>query len=169
MEDIIVYLVFVAFALLSRFLSKKKNPAEGKSRPQNTQQGKSKRQPSFEELLREFTEGPQETKEPEPTQPTREYQTMEGQTYETQNYDTLYTNDEEARAIYEKSIKESEKLKTIDELVDYDKVKTKLDHFEAYDTDEKGTTYAERLRKELQKPDEIKKAIIYSEILNRKY
>lgn len=162
MDDIIVYLIFIAFALLSRLLGKKKEPKgppEGSGggpaeprRPQKT--------PSFEELLREFS-GEGEEKQPAPAT----HEKYEEEEYD--NYEEQYVRDEEAREVYNKSINQAKDLKTIDELVDYDKIKTKLD--ESSEPAEQKNTLADQIRNQLKNPDEVKKAVIYSEILQRKY
>ena len=168
MDDIIVYLIFLAFALLSRFLTKKKGdasppPAQGRSQRQDNEGRPSERPKSFEELLSEFTE----QKEPE-TQRKRQYEEVD--TYEEENYEERYSRDEEAKEIYQESVKKAKGLKTIDELVDYDKIKTKLDQdkFDPY-SKVRQDTLADKIRKDLQNSHEVRKAIVYSEILKRKY
>ena len=177
MDDIIIYLIFLGFALLSRLLTKKKDPAVPPKRTRSQEgaeeeYGGGQRPKSFEELLREFTE----EREPEPPvrerrpEPVTEYTSYEDEPYQTENYEDEYLRDQEAKEVYEKSVKQAKNLKTIDELVDYDTVKTKLDtdKFDPYSTQEK-STLADQIRNDLQKPDEVRKAVIYAEILQRKY
>lgn len=168
MDDIIIYLIFLAFALLSRFLTKKKkDQAPPPTQGPRSEQGPEKsyeRPKSFEELLREFSEGPQEA--PRGAEPEEEYE----HAYEEEGYEEEYSRDEEAREVYDRSVKQAKNLKTIDELVDYDQVKTTLDEkkFKPYDV-EKKESLADSIRRDLQNPHEVRKAVIYAEILNRKY
>lgn len=178
MDDIIIYLIFLGFALLSRLLTKKKDPAAPPKRPRTQEEreeeyGGGQRPKSFEELLREFSE----EREPEPTvrerkpEPVSEYTSYEDEPYQTaESYEEEYLRDEEAKEVYEKSVNQAKNLKTIDELVDYDTVKTKLDSgkFDPYSKKDR-STLADQIRNDLQKPDEVRKAVIYAEILQRKY
>lgn len=162
MDDIIVYLIFIAFALLSRLLGKKKEPHKpsGSGRPKG-EPDPPKKHVTFEDLLREFT-GEAEAEKKPASIPHDQY---EEEGYE--NYEEQYERDEEARELYNKSVSQAKDLKTIDELVDYDNVKTTLDM--NHEPTEEKNTLADNIRNHLKNPDEIKKAVIYSEILQRKY
>jgi hypothetical protein len=162
MDDIIVYLIFIAFALLSRLLTKKKDPQKpaGSGRPEGESE-RPQKQVSFEDLLREFTGEGDEQRKPA----SAPYNTYEEEEYE--NYEEQNLRDEEAREVYSKSIHQAKNLKTIDELVDYDKIKTKLSDIP--EPEKQKYTLADEIRNQLKNPDEIRKAVIYSEILQRKY
>ncbi|MGK7388836.1 MAG: hypothetical protein ACNS60_00730 [Candidatus Cyclobacteriaceae bacterium M2_1C_046] len=142
-------------------------PQEGPSSQQDRERSY-ERPKSFEELLREFSEGPQEAKRQE--EPQEEYMSYEDEEEDVESYEDEYARDQEAREVYDRSVKQAKNLKTIDELVDYDQVKTKLeiDKFDPYAIKKKNTL-ADSIRRDLQKSNEVRKAVIYAEILNRKY
>ena len=174
MDDILVYLIFIAFAILSRILTKKKEPQGPPSgqgsdysddRPQRPQ-----KQVSFEDLLKEFTgEAEKQQHRPVPVEEPTRYKSYEDDKYEVENYEEQYERDEEAKKVYQRSVRQAKKLKTIDEQVDFEKMNTKL--AEVYDPyhEKKKDTIADDIRKQLQNPEQVKRAVILSEILNRKY
>ncbi|QSE96898.1 hypothetical protein [Fulvivirga lutea] len=161
MDDIqiIIYIIFVLFAIISRALKKKKEPQKKPARPASQNQSKPapQKQLTFEELLKEFTEEQSGTKRSEP-----EY--AEPESYE-QEFDV--NDDEEIKRIYEESVRASQKYEESRNRHD-DKHSGKFKHFEHYseeDVAEEESEYA----KLLQDEDSAKNAIILSEIINRKY
>ena len=157
MEDniqIILYIIFVLFAIVSRLLkSNKAKPAPkslGREEGESHQENSRKRQMSFEELLREFTE----EKEVPP-----EVQDVSKPVHEA-------IDDDEVRRVYERSIRDSEKYD--ERHANDDRHTGNFQHFAHYseaDTEESQSEFA-RL---LSDGDEVRKAVIMKEILDRKY
>jgi len=156
MDDIqiILYIIFAVIAILARaFKSDKKKPPKPTQQPADSEQ---REQPqSFEDLLKEFTGETKQTKQPEP----QSYESLEEYSFD----------DDELRRTYESSVKEAKELKTIDELVDLDDDRHtgSFQHFRGYEEPEEDVT--NELVETLQDAEGARKAIILSEIMNRKY
>ncbi len=158
MDDIqlILYIAFVVFAIVSRVLKSKK---AGKLKPpvQSEQEPTvQEREFSFEDLLKEFTEGPKEGPKKE------EYRQEVEEVFEEE-----YQNDDEAERIYQESIAATERYEQMAK-VSEDKHTGNFKHFEGYseeDMEEEENEYAELFQDE----NSAKRAIILSEIINRKY
>jgi len=155
---------FYIIAAVIYFLTRGKK----KNRP-TTPPGSENRKPaqpkSFEELLREITEGtadrePSFDQEPvtvsEPERHSRE------ETFEREGNQRAFA-DEESKRVYEESIKMADGF-------DKDSTSEEPDHKTKIlkVADEEEYTFADEIRDGLSS-DEARKAIIYSEILNRKY
>ncbi|MDW3191155.1 MAG: hypothetical protein R8G66_02285 [Cytophagales bacterium] len=172
MEDfkIWVYLAFAAIYLISRAM-KKKEPEKKPRSPLQTADEQSPRRKapaSFEELLKEFTEEHErqeteerQTEEPvvqpvsSPARPTlQEEIRLEGE--------KRHFADDESRAIYERSIQEAEGAHISYERDEHFKMKR-------FERQEEENEIASELRNMLKSPSEAKKAVILSEILNRRY
>lgn len=154
--ELIIYLVFLGVALLSRLLGKKKGNAPT---PTSSSQPQARPRPgkSFEDLLEEFT-NPSTVAEELPHPPVVEspkpVSKMRGSIYE----------EEEAPAF---SFEPPQKLRPITELVDINKVKTKATLGETEDSEVPIETLD--IQDALDDPDQARQAIILSEIINRKY
>lgn len=160
MDDIqvIIYIAFVLFAIISRALKKKKAVAKKPVQSNNQDPEQSSPSPlSFEELLREFTEEKTETVEPDPEPSiTRERERV----YDRQD-------DEEVKRVYEESVRASKRFELESKHTD-DRHTGNFTHFRGYseeDTEEEENEYADLFRD----PESAKRAIIASEILIRKY
>lgn len=155
MDDIqlVIYIVLIAFGIFSKFLKAKKKPVPKKGKPINSREPETpQKQLTFEELLREFTE--EKSPQPEP---------MEEVSYEA---DFDIRDDDEIKRIYEKAKLDSKKYEV--EASHDDRHTGNFQHFKGYseeDTEEEASEYA----KLLNDPDSARKAIIMSEIINRKY
>ena len=157
--ELIIYLIFVGILIISRFLKKSGNkPGQA---PQQDTASEERRGPvkSFEELLEEFTSG-RAVEEPE-------YE--EG----TTDYDQIHTPRETpGKQEPERPYRSWENtgtgdLRTIDELVDIDKVRTKT-RIQSDDEEETEESPAD-LRDLLIDSDDARRAIILSEIIRRRY
>ncbi len=156
--QIILYIAFIAIAILSRLLKAKKDTPP----PAQDQQNPNSDGPlSFEDLLKEFTGESQKKETPPPYIPK---ETEEYREYTTQP--TSY-DDEEAKIVYESAVRDSQKIKTHDETVQLESKRPVFGHFEEYDNDKE--TVANELYSMLKDEDGIRKAVILNEILNRKY
>jgi hypothetical protein len=114
-----------------------------------------KKQMSFEELLKEFTEGPS--------------QEVVEQKIEEPHYDEVkYHDDDEIQKIYNKSIAQTKKYNDKFDAEEHDERHSgNFSHFKGYaeDEEEEESEYAALL----QDGESAKRAIILGEILNRKY
>ncbi len=154
MDDIqiVVYIIFVLFAIISRALKKKKEATKKQASPS---QGQRQQKPpmSFEDLLKEFTDEPKDSPRPE---------IPEVVDYE----DFDYKDETEIQRIFDESVAASKKFEAVKN--EDDRHTGNFTHFEGYseeDTEEEESEYA----KLLQDDESAKKAIILSEILTRKY
>lgn len=166
--ELILYIVFIAIAILTRVLKGKKTtdvPPQQEDHTMDAPQRPTQKQMSFEELLREFTgeEKPHEKTQPRPLKEEVVYESYEDEP----SYESDYYADEEAKHTYDRSVREARQLKTIDEIVDLEKP-LESGHFKGYEIEEEESIAAD-IFESLRDTDGAKKAIILSEIINRKY
>ena len=172
MDDlsIILYIIIGIIYLLSRvFRSKDTPPANIPDEQEEYEQSQSgperpKRRPSsFEELLREFS-GETEVQETKKDfrQPPATPDPLK------QKAEAMERMDDEVREVYEKSISQTGKLKTIDELVD---IKDEKKNVAVIDVrgKEKRKLKTSKYARLLKNKNNLKTAIVLSEILNRKH
>lgn len=166
MEDykFLIYIVLAIVYYIFKGIGNKKKPVTRKK--MDTDSPTTGRPKSFEEILRELSgETPQRELEFEEAKPLSEQveervlnQKVDGDDYENAD-DTL-------KELYKKG----ERLKTIDELVDLKDVeKAEISRFDSFSIDEDENDFAKEIRNGLSDPESARKAIIYAEILNRKY
>lgn len=171
-----LYLVFGAIYLLTRFL-KKKDPENEPNRPgQNPNQPqRPQRKPvTFEELLKEFTEGRQEEEEPERVperRPMEETQVKERKRQEESRPKEIIEEgrtrrfaDDESRRIYEESIRKAE-----DTAIEFRRDDDFRSRMARRNEEEAENNLAEEIKEMLQDKNQAQKAVVLSEILNRKY
>lgn len=185
-----IYLIFAAIYFLTRNLRKRSKESE-KKRPRSpleTQDEDSttpkKQSQSFEDLLREVTgqsefpgqqkeeEREQEIEEPEPfVEAFDKYKTAGSREYEEEKGDfeegkTRRFSDEESREVYERSIRMAEGSDlTFDPDESFRSSKLKG----STQVEEEENEFVKEIRETLANSDEARKAIILSEIINRKY
>ena len=168
MEDNKIWFYIIA-AIIYYFLTrkKKKKPQQPTTAPTESNRPQQQQKPvSFDDLLKEITEG----REPEiPKEVTLESEPVfEEKPIEEKKERIRHFADDESRRIYEESI---ERAAEIDPEHDHkfepddDYASKKMFKTE----EEEGPTVADEIREGLQGTDSARKAIIYSEILNRKY
>ena len=162
MDDIkvLIYIAFGVIWVISRIMKNRKK----QQTPVNTSEEEPYQTPekevSFEDLLKELTQGKQE----KPVTPDEEPIKYEEPVVEEE----VWTgSDEEVASVYEQSIKEAEK--------EVESVSMKeqghnhhLERFDAFEEEQEDTFLGE-LRVELQEEGGLKKALIYKEILDRKH
>lgn len=169
-----LYLVFAVIYFISRSM-KKKNPPKPQSRPQQqaSEPAERRNRPvTFEELLQEFTEGksqPKEAQQPEPVEATqvvkeRKWQ-EENKPKEFEEGRTRRFSDEESRKVYEESIKRAEGAEL--EFKRDEHFQSKLKSRAKREAE--GSEVAADVLAMLQDQDQAKRAVVLSEILNRKY
>jgi|TARA_R100000789_G_C2984667_1_gene144465 hypothetical protein len=177
MEDykILIYIVLSILYFLFKGRGKKKKPVTRKEADsqQAEQSPNEKRRPkSFEELLAELS-GESQGKGEEDEEILRESEEIKSI---SEQVDERPMHQEVSREEYENAdetlkelYKKGEKLKSIDELVDIEKVTTQSNRFKEFEDDSNENQFAQEIREGLSDPESAKKAIVYAEILNRKY
>lgn len=167
--QILLYILFIVIAVLSRAFSKKKKQSQGtppstaSGRPSSRTEAPPKKPVSFEDLLREFTGEAETTSIPE----IPEY---ENDLRDDYDQSPASFDDSSAAETYRKSIDQAKDLKTLDETVDLEDIQIgsgRFDEFKILDEDEGGD-----LNEYLEVFNDLegsRKAIVLSEILQRKY
>ncbi len=168
MEDykFLIYIALFIIYSLFKVLNKKK-PATRQKTQGNSESTTSRPGKSFEDIIRELSgEAPvrEEEIEYQETRPIKDQvkervldQHVDGEDFENAD-DTL-------KELYKKG----ERLKSINELVDFKEVEKSTIRFEEFDEAPEENTFAREIREGLSDANSAKKAIIYAEILNRKY
>ncbi len=162
-----LYLAFGAIYFLTRMFKKKNQP---ESRDGGNEPSENKPKPvSFEDLLKEFTqEKTQSFADPEPkviqTEPEEEQWVEKNRPKVFEEGKTRRFSDDESRRIYEESIKRAEGADLVFERADNFK-----SNIQRAEDQEEENTIADDIKDMLSDQDQAKRAIILSEILNRKY
>lgn len=169
------YLILGVIYILSKVLKKPKSRPD--TNPDQSYSETSTREPaekplSFEELLREITEGkkPVTQQRPTPT-PTPQYVDYddnigeEERDLEDVNYD--YQNEDKTYETYEKAKKEAFDRPSLEETLKLQPMGT-FGRFKEFEDDEKNTVLSE-YSEAFSDPEGVKKAFVLSEIFNRKY
>ncbi len=177
-----IYVIFAVIYFFGRALRKKpqEKPKQRPRSPLETESESKERPVSFEDLLEEITgrkslSDPQksepEIEEPEieeaPPRPSR-YERLK-QEREAEKFEegrTRTFSDEETRRVYEESIKSAEGY-DLDYGTDEKYASKKVLRSTA--EEEEDNEFVTEIKSMLQNKDEAKKAVILSEILNRKY
>ncbi|MFN3841181.1 MAG: hypothetical protein ACK4RF_10800 [Cyclobacteriaceae bacterium] len=179
-DKIIYYLIIGAIYILYNWLKRKKQPLDNPADvdpPQGQATSQSQPKPlTFEELLREITEGKQQKPEPvieyeQPQTPHHEYvdydDDLQGEAEEQEEekaYDykkeVTYQQFEEAKqqAFYRKSMEETTRIEDVN---------IEFGRFKEFDKAQH-RNLLEEYTKDLRDPEGFKKAFVLSEILNRK-
>jgi hypothetical protein len=179
MEDFkwIIY-VLIAVYLIFRSRKKKSSPPDNDYKPFNTDSQPSTKPVTFEDLLKEIQQS--KTTKPEvkkfPAKPVYEKPQYvdydddiksEEEDLEDVNYNNR--SESEIYETYEKAKKEAFNKPTYeDSPVDLEGSVVRFKHFKEYDN-LSVPSEAQNIAKELQNPDNIKRAIVLSEVLNRRY
>lgn len=164
MDESLIYIIILIVIYVIRFFlkGKEETPAEPPYDYEQMDQPDGPRRPSsFEELLEELGKKniKDEEVEVEEYQPT--YESLEDPYYQH-----TPLQDAEARSVYEKSVSQTKKFKTIDEQVDIEQIEIrKIDEPIGGVKKETSSRYAKLFRN----PQRVKDAIVMTEILNRKY
>ncbi len=180
MEDykILIYIVLSILYFLFKGRGKKKKPVTRKNtQPQQTEQnsGEKKRPKSFEELLAELSGENQEKEEAskyddEILTDKEEIKPLSEQVDERPIHQEVSQRDyENADETLKELYKKGERLKSIDELVDIEEVAAQSNRFKQFNDEVNDNQFAREIREGLSDPESAKKAIVYAEILNRKY
>ncbi len=182
MDDIqtLLYIVIGLIYFLSRSFGKKKKPQNRPQQqsPEQQQQKTGKKPMTFEELLEEFTRDAQgqnkkeeveEDFEEEVDLPKKQtsYKTIEEVDDEIAEPATRRFADDESRRIYEESVRGAKTYEKAGSLFDNQEKSRFAGYAKAEES--KQNEIAKDVKAMLQDADDAKRAIILSEILNRKY
>ena len=157
------YVILAVIYILSRVLRNRKKVAQDETL-MDKQPKQGKKRVTFEDLLKEFgvDQKDKEIKEVE-REVVQEVEEIEEPPRE---YKSLHS-DEEAKSIFEKSIKEAELIS--EKEASADKKALAFEEFKPYQQKDESNEFAIEIRELLQTPYGGKKAVILAEILNRKY
>ena len=166
-----LYLAFAAIYFITRMMKKKNAPEPTQSAEEKSEHPERRTRPvSFEDLLKEFTEGKQES-EPEAPRPVEARQLVKEREWVAQQKPKEFEEgrtrrfaDEESRRVYEESIRLAEGSDL--EFKRDEHFKSKMQRQQ--DEGDQQSLGAD-IKSMLQDADSAKKAVILSEILNRKY
>jgi hypothetical protein len=164
MDESLIYIIILVVIYLIRFFLKSKEEVPRTHIPEdheNMEIPEGPRRPStFEELLREMGRKGYEEEEAEIAENQPEYETLEDPYYQYKP-----ERDAEARSVYEKSVSQAKKFKTIDEQVYIENIEVKIDE----PIGRKKTVVSSKYARMMRNPENLKDAIIMSELLKRKY
>lgn len=184
MEGKIIYYIILGVIYIIYTIAKKKKPENesGPQQPQSRPQTNKPQPVSFEDLLREITEGKQQQKFPESpvSQQKTEYRQPlpkpkpayvdydddleeEEKSLEKTNFD-----DERSNKAYEDAKRMAFNRPSLEETMKLDQVNTTFGRFKEFEKKEETGLLAEYV-KDLRDPKGFKKALILSEVLNRKH
>jgi hypothetical protein len=173
-ELLIYLLIIVGSGLIQAFRNKKKKEQESQNIPPPPPQRRrrevssseadttTRRPGSFEDILRELMGDPRETQpepEPEPYRPPvrREETHRESQAYPSTS------------GTYQKAIDEAGKAGKLNDRIDLENLDDFIQPRRMSVNKSKTSKFAREVRAMLQNPESTRKAIILSEILNRKH
>lgn len=166
--DNIQFWLYAAFGLIYFIVKQmKKKNARNESQDVEEDTFEPQRRPaSFDELLKEFTQGKEVEEELE--EQYYESPEVDSTDYSQENVGHRQFADEESKKIYEQSIVQSEGYDLKFERDSDFSMKKSLRINREEDEDE-GKSVGEEIFESLRDPNEARKAIILSEILTRKY
>jgi hypothetical protein len=158
MDDfkVLLYVIFGVIWLISRVMKSRKKQQAQREQSEDSYEEPQK-EVSFEDLLKEFTQGGQSE------ETVSEYEEPVKYEEPVIEESTWAGSDEEVTSIYEKSIRAAEAQDMADQGHNHH-----LQRFDVFEEEEEDTFLAD-LSAELKEDDGLKKAIIYKEILDRKH
>lgn len=170
MEDILYYiLIAIGYALYSWATRKRRPQPETDSEPPVQRSGPPPRQITFEELLREITQAKEESRQTEATEvPVQDYdEEIEEEAEpleeaELKRVRPLYYED------YEKAKSMAFHRPSLEETARLEDVKVDFDRFSVFEQ-QQSRNLLEEYTRDLHDTEGLKKAVVLSEILNRRY
>jgi hypothetical protein len=176
------WIIYVIAALYFILRSRKKKAPEpgGDFKPFESENAPSNpnKPVTFEDLLREIqqTKAPKPEFKPEPVRPAYkqpEYvdydEDLKSEERDLEEISQDYRkNDDQIYETYEKAKSEAFNRRSLEETMKVEDTVVRFGHFKGYDI-QQTETVAQSIAKDFQNPENIKKAFILSEILNRKY
>jgi hypothetical protein len=181
-EKIIFYIILGIVYFIFNALKKKKPENEpGPDRPQSRPQTNKPQPVTFEDLLREITEGKSEKFPESPvSQQKTEYHSpvpKPKQTFidydddleeEEKSLEKTSFDDERSNKAYEDAKRMAFNRPSLEETMKLDQVNTTYARFKEFEKKQENALLAEYI-KDLRDPKGFKKALILSEVLNRKH
>jgi hypothetical protein len=178
-EKVIFYIVLGIIYFIYNAIKKKKPEDEpGPDRPQSRPQTNKPQPVSFEDLLREITEGKQPEKFPESPANQQKPQYRKPQPAyvdydddleeEEKSLEKMSFDDERSNKAYEDAKKMAFNRPSLEETMKLDQVNTTFGRFKEFEKKQNGGVLFEYV-KDLRDPKGFKKALILSEVLNRKH
>lgn len=158
-DNLLFYLVVIGIGLLSQLFGKKK-----KNLPEDGPEESSRPEITFEDLLREF----KSKQDPAPAPKEIRRESVEIEKPREKSYEFSESrfpdDDDEIDNVYQNAIKDAQRKLNDPE------VHPEFSHFKEYDSDktQENDTLAE-IKESLSDRNSLVKALILSEILNRKY
>lgn len=180
-EKIIFYIVLGLIYFIVNALKKKKPENEpGPDRPQSRPQTNKPQPVTFEDLLREITEGKQPEKFPE--SPINQQKTEYRQPHpkpayvdydddleeEERSLEKTSFDDERSNKAYEEAKRMAFNRPSLEETLKLDQVNTTFGRFKEFEKKQNSGVLFDYV-KDLRDPKGFKKALILSEVLNRKH
>ncbi|HEX8039487.1 MAG TPA: hypothetical protein VF490_10050 [Chryseosolibacter sp.] len=177
-----IYIVIVAIYFLSRMLKKTEQPGAptADDRPERRRQGQPQtpsaevpRQLTFEELLREITEGKKiQRPSPQPQSlPERRYQPVEREVdEEARSLEEIPEAEYDVRSpkSYEQTRRQAYQHTSLEETLKLKDTAMDFGKFKVFETQQK-SILLDRYKKILRNPDTLKEAVVLSEVLKRKF
>ena len=178
-----IYIIIVAIYFLSRMLKKAEQPGApgADNKPERRRQGPPQtpsaevpRQLTFEELLREITEGKKiQRPAPPPPQPLpeRRYQPVEREVdEEARSLEEIPEAEYDVRSprSYEESRRQAYQHTSLEETLKLKDTAMDFGKFKVFETQQK-SQLLDRYKRILRNPDTLKEAVVLSEILKRKF
>lgn len=177
------YILLGVIYLLSRVLKKKEAPGEATQGDfespysgQKTSSPEAERPLTFDELLKEITEAKRQSQRPyvAPQTPTGRTEYVdydddlkdEAEDIEDEGYD--YKNRDNVYEVYENAKKQAFLRPSLEESLKLADTEVKFGKFKEFDSDTEKVDLNEYL-KEFRDPEGLKKAVVMSEILQRKF
>lgn len=182
-----IYVIIGAIYVLSRLRKRPDQPEQdsGHGAPPRRDESESRtsppqRQLTFEELLREITEGKQEEAkpvyQPKPAYVAPKPQPVyvdydddlkdEAEDLEDVNYD--YRKQNKTYETYEEAKRQAFNRPSLEETMKIEDTVVKFSKFKVFE-EQKGRNLLEEYTRDLQDPEGFKKALVLSEILNRRF
>jgi hypothetical protein len=184
MDSFWIYVIIAIIYGISRALKKPENQPKDVAdprpdRPVNYDQtpppGQRPKAMTFEELLKEITEAKQP---PQPTYETKRHQPEyvdydddikeEAEDLEEVSYEKRYREEERANAVYEEAKRQAFNRPSLEETLKVSDTNVQFGKFKVFE-EQQSRNVLEDYTKDLQDPSGLKKAVILTEILNRKF
>ncbi len=184
MDSFWIYVIIAIIYAIARALKKPENqpkdipdhrpdrPVEYDATPPSTQKPKPL---TFEELLREITEA---KRPPQPSYETKKQQPEyvdyddelkeEAEDLEEVSYNKRYKEEERVNAAYEQAKREAFNRPSLEETLKVSDTKVQFGKFKVFE-EQQSRNVLEDYTKDFQDPEGLKKAVVLSEILKRKF
>lgn len=181
-EKIIFYIILgIVYFIFNALKKKKPEQEQGSDLPQSRPQTNKPQPVTFEELLREITEGKSQKFPESPVSPQKtEYRppvTRPAQTFidydddleaEEKSLERTNFDDERSNKAYEEAKRMAFNRPSLEETLKLDQVNTAFGRFKEFEKKQDSGVLTEYI-KDLRDPKGFKKALILSEVLNRKH